>query len=198
MVGGMAVLAALLARAFGGEHSVTALTWVGGLALVIGLPLLAIMVARSTARRITTPLADLMEAADALAAGDLSARAPVHGPGQFTQFAASFNNMAEQLEREDRLRRDMAADVAHELRTPLHIIQGNLEGILDGVYAPTPEHVEATLDRDPRPRPAGGRPAHPVAGRGGPVAAGASSRWMWASCWPTPPPASAARRRSRA
>jgi len=51
-----------------------------------------------------------------------------------------------ELERADRQRRNLTADVAHELRTPLHIIQGNLEGILDGVYEPTAEHIGATLD----------------------------------------------------
>ena len=54
--------------------------------------------------------------------------------------------MVEELERADQQRRNLTADVAHELRTPLHIIQGNLEGILDGVYEPTEEHIEATLD----------------------------------------------------
>ena len=53
--------------------------------------------------------------------------------------------MAAELERADRQRRNLTADVAHELRTPLHIIQGNLEGILDGVYEPTHEHIAATL-----------------------------------------------------
>jgi signal transduction histidine kinase len=54
--------------------------------------------------------------------------------------------MVDELERADRRRRNLTADVAHELRTPLHIIQGNLEGILDGVYQPTHDHIIATLE----------------------------------------------------
>jgi two-component system OmpR family sensor kinase/two-component system sensor histidine kinase BaeS len=88
-----------------------------------------------------------MDAADAVAEGDLTVRVPEFtGSNDFTRLAHSFNNMTEELEKADQLRRNLTADVAHELRTPLHIIQGNLEGVLDGVYDPTPEHIEATLD----------------------------------------------------
>jgi two-component system OmpR family sensor kinase/two-component system sensor histidine kinase BaeS len=54
--------------------------------------------------------------------------------------------MTAALARSDEQRRNLTADVAHELRTPLHIIQGNLEGILDGVYEANPEHIQATLE----------------------------------------------------
>jgi signal transduction histidine kinase len=54
--------------------------------------------------------------------------------------------MTAELARADQQRRNLTADVAHELRNPLHIIQGNLEGILDGVYEPTPEQIGATLE----------------------------------------------------
>ena len=53
--------------------------------------------------------------------------------------------MLGELERTEQQRRNLTADVAHELRTPLHVIQGNLEGMLDGVYPSTPEQIEATL-----------------------------------------------------
>jgi two-component system OmpR family sensor kinase/two-component system sensor histidine kinase BaeS len=72
----------------------------------------------------------------------------VHGhyPGELGELAASFNQMTEELARADDLRRNMTADVAHELRTPLSVIQGKIEGVLDGVYPATPEHLEPILE----------------------------------------------------
>jgi two-component system OmpR family sensor kinase/two-component system sensor histidine kinase BaeS len=103
-------------------------------------------IGRIASRRVTSPLSDTMRAADALAAGDLSARVPEQGNGDFGRLAQSFNVMAEALETADRQRRELLADVAHELRTPLTVIQGNLEGLRDGVYDATPDHVELVLD----------------------------------------------------
>ncbi len=122
------------------------LVWVGGCGLSLALPLLAGVLAMRAFRGVATPLADVMAAADAVAQGDLGVRVPVHGHGEFDRLAESFNHMIEELERADQQRRNLTADVAHELRTPLHIIQGNLEGILDDVYQPTEEHIGATLD----------------------------------------------------
>ena len=148
VLGGMAALAFLLTRLFGGDGQTAVLVWVGGCGLSLALPLLAVGLATRAFRGIATPLADVMAAADAVAEGDLSVRVQVskHGPREFGRLAESFNRMTEELERADQRRRNLTADVAHELRTPLHIIQGNLEGILDDVYAPSAEHIGATLE----------------------------------------------------
>lgn len=146
VAGGMALLAWLFSRLTGGGQQAAAMVWVGGCGLALALPILAAWVASRAFRGIAAPLADVMGAADAVAGGDLSVRVPERGNPEFRQLARSFNRMAGELQRSDQNRRTMMADVAHELRTPLHIIQGNLEGVVDGVYAPTPEHIEATLD----------------------------------------------------
>ncbi len=146
MLGGMAMLAMLLTRLSHDGGRPAALVWFGGCGLALALPLLAGVLAMRVFRGVATPLADLMAAADAVAEGDLSVRVGIHAPGEFGQLAHSFNHMAEGLERADQQRRNLSADVAHELRTPLHIVQGNLEGVLDGVYEPTAEHICATLE----------------------------------------------------
>lgn len=149
VLGGMGAFAFLLSHFFGGGNSrMAGLVWIAGCGLSLALPLLAGSVAVRVFRGITTPLADVMSAADAVADGDLSVRIPEpkQGPVEFRRLAKSFNRMTEELEHAESQRRNLTADVAHELRTPLHIIQGNLEGMLDGVYETSPEHVNAMLD----------------------------------------------------
>ncbi len=147
LFGGLAVLALLFTRAAGGTGETAIFVWIAGCGLALALPLLALGIASRAFRGIAAPLADVMAAADAVAEGDLTVRVPENGRrNQFGQLAHSFNRMTAELERADQRRRNMTADIAHELRTPLHIIRGNLEGILDGVYDPTPDHVEATLE----------------------------------------------------
>ena len=98
-----------------------------------------------TVRGFALPLTDILAAIDAAAGGDLSVRVPERGWGEMGRLSLAFNRMLGELERTERQRRNLTADVAHELRTPLHIIQGNLEGMLDGVYPYTPEQIDATL-----------------------------------------------------
>jgi two-component system OmpR family sensor kinase/two-component system sensor histidine kinase BaeS len=97
-------------------------------------------------RRLGTPFADIMSATDAISRGNLSVRLRERERGPLGRLARRFNNMVAELERSEQQRRNMTADIAHELRTPLHIIQGNLEGMLDGVYEPTSGNITDTLD----------------------------------------------------
>ena len=147
ILGGMAILAGFFTRVSGGSENIAPLVWIASCGLALALPILAITIATRAYRSIATPLADVMAAADAVADGDLTVRVAEDGrDNQFGKLARSFNRMTAELQRSDQLRRNLTADVAHELRTPLHIIQGNLEGVLDGVYEPTDEHIEATVE----------------------------------------------------
>ena len=114
--------------------------------LAVFLPLTLFSLMRRTFTGVAT-VAEVMRAANQVADGDLTARvSEKRRRNRFAKLAKSFNNMANELEKEDERRRNLTADIAHELRTPLHIIQGNLEGVLDGVYEPTEEHILATIE----------------------------------------------------
>lgn len=93
---------------------------------------MAVMV--RTMRHVASPLRAVMDAADRVADGDYGARVNEYGSPPMRALAGSFNTMVERLQHADRLRRDLMADVAHELRTPLSVLQGRLEGLMDGVY----------------------------------------------------------------
>jgi signal transduction histidine kinase len=93
-------------------------------------------------RRTARPIGEVMDAAEKITDGDLSARAPVYGPPDVRNLAGAFNRMAERLETTEHQRRDLLADVAHELRTPLAVIRGRVEGMRDGLYEADGEHLE--------------------------------------------------------
>ena len=101
--------------------------------------LLALAVALVVARRITRPVAALTRVARAREAGDRGARVgPLKAPGELDELAVAFDRMADAVSREDELRRALVADVAHELRTPISILQASSEAVLDGVVEPSP------------------------------------------------------------
>jgi two-component system sensor histidine kinase BaeS len=142
---GMAGLAYFLTSLFGGDGQATALVWVLGCGMAVTFPILVGLVAVRSFRSTFDPLAKVMAAADEVAEGDFSVRVPEQGAGDFRRLARSFNRMVNELERADLMRRNLMADVAHELRTPLHIMQGNLEGIADGVYEADEVEIERLL-----------------------------------------------------
>ncbi len=113
------------------------LLWAGLGAAALGTALVWIM-----ARRSLVPLQRLGTTARHLGRGDLSQRADTTGPSEIRQLAHSFNVMAAELEEAERHRRNLTADVAHELRTPLSNIQGYLEVMKDGLIQPTTESID--------------------------------------------------------
>lgn len=97
-------------------------------------------------RRTVEPLADVMEAVERVANGDYQARVTGNGPREVSRLVATFNSMAERLGDNETQRQRLFADIAHEFRTPLSIIQGNIEGMLDGIYPRDDAHLAPLLD----------------------------------------------------
>lgn len=98
-------------------------------------------------RWLVAPLRELEQGARAVTEHQWDYRVPARGSAEMRSVASSFNQMAAELEHEETLRRNMLADVSHELRHPIHIIQGNLQAILDGVYSLSMEEIDRLLDQ---------------------------------------------------
>ena len=128
---------------------------VNGAIVVGGLIALAAALAIGfiTFRIITRPIDQLTLAAQSLAHGDLTTRVTVDdhptrlGSDELSELGSAFNTMADNLQQAEQLRRDMTADIAHELRTPLSVIRANLEAMIDGVYPADADHIHTTLDQ---------------------------------------------------
>ncbi|HUE99963.1 MAG TPA: HAMP domain-containing sensor histidine kinase [Anaerolineales bacterium] len=97
-------------------------------------------------RRMFTPLDDLFNASERVANGDYSVRVEEKGPPEIHSLMRSFNSMTERLQVNDQQRRNMLADISHELRTPITVIQGNVEGIMDGLYPADEARLKSILE----------------------------------------------------
>jgi two-component system sensor histidine kinase BaeS len=95
--------------------------------------------------RTLRPLASIAEATERLADGEPGIRVRVGGPGAVRRLGASFNAMADRLDRARTERQGLLADVTHELRTPLQVIAGNVEAMLDGVHPRDDAHLAPIL-----------------------------------------------------
>jgi two-component system OmpR family sensor kinase/two-component system sensor histidine kinase BaeS len=141
-VGGVAAILYLLFSQYSGVQNI----WI----LVCGAPIVLAAIVLITVVNLYTrfgkPLDELFDAINKVEEGDLSVRVRENNSDMFSDLFKRFNKMVGELERAEQQRRNLTADIAHELRTPLHIIQGNLEGVIDGVYQPTIEHIKDTLD----------------------------------------------------
>ncbi|MFC2065857.1 sensor histidine kinase [Chloroflexota bacterium] len=118
------------------------LIWGALLAIVVASLLTFFM-----SRRISAPVKTLSHATRRLGQGDLSQRVKLKDKGEMGELAQAFNSMASDLEQVEQLRRNMVADAAHELRTPLSNIRGYLEAIRDGVIKPDADTIN-TLDQE--------------------------------------------------
>ena len=110
------------------------------------LILATVFVAARSLRRLSRPLDDMVDASEKVADGDFSARVDVNGPPEVRKLLHGFNSMAENLEINDTQRRNMLADISHELRSPITVMQGNLEAMLDGVYAADAEKLKSLYE----------------------------------------------------
>lgn len=93
------------------------------------------------------PLGRLTQRISGLAAVQLGDPLPVEGPREVRQLATSFNAMSRRLAEGERLRRQMTGDIAHELRTPVSVLRGHLEAMMDGLYPLDAEHLAIIYDQ---------------------------------------------------
>lgn len=105
-----------------------------------------LIVAVRNLRRMSTPLDELLDASNQVAEGDFSVRVEEKGPPEVRSLMRGFNSMAENLEINDKQRRNMLADISHELRSPITVMQGNLEGMIDGVYSADAERLKSLYE----------------------------------------------------
>lgn len=117
-------------------------------ALLLGS--VAILSSIILARRLTRPIARLARAADSISQGNLHERLEITGSDELSTLSHSFNWMAQTLEKQNALRKKINANFAHELRTPLAIMQGQLEGMLDGLIPNERRILESLLEENHR------------------------------------------------
>jgi signal transduction histidine kinase len=115
--------------------------WGGLVAVAIAVALAFIL-----SRRTLAPVKALTVASERLGRGDFSQRVQIKDKGEMGELARTFNSMAGDLERAEKLRQNMVADIAHELRTPLSNIQGYMEALRDGVMKPDAKTIRSLYE----------------------------------------------------
>ncbi|HET9913677.1 MAG TPA: ATP-binding protein [Anaerolineales bacterium] len=103
---------------------------------------IALLLGVLLSRSLTSPIRELTQATHAVSQGDLSQQVPIRSNDELGELGKAFNRMSAELSRSINARKQMTADIAHELRTPLSLILGHAEAVHDGVLPPTPENFE--------------------------------------------------------
>ena len=133
-----------LGAAIGGYE---ALRWRVRIASAAAAVIAAFAFALLVARRLTAPVDRLIGAARAMESGDAGARVgQIKGVSEVRELSAAFDQMADSIGEEARLRQDMAADLSHELRTPISVLHAGIESMRDGITEPTPDNLAALSD----------------------------------------------------
>jgi len=117
------------------------------LVAAFGGAIIALLLGLFLARTLTRPVSDLTNATRSMAQGKLEQQIPVRSKDELGELAQSFNQMSADLARANQSRRQMTADIAHDLRNPLTVIGGYLESLHDGKLKPTPERF-ATMQAE--------------------------------------------------
>jgi len=114
--------------------------------IALGASLVALLIGIFLSRTLTRPIRELTDATHAVAKGELGAQVSVRSKDELGELASSFNKMSADLARSTETRKQMTADIAHELRTPLSLIIGHADAVHDGVLPPTRENFEIIRD----------------------------------------------------
>jgi len=110
---------------------------------VLGLVLVVMVFSLPLARRLVRPISNIAAATRELASGEYGVRVPVTSSDELGRLARSFNTMAIALEKNEKARRQWVADISHELRTPIAVLLGEIEALLEGVRDTTPEAIRS-------------------------------------------------------
>ncbi|HEX21192.1 MAG TPA: HAMP domain-containing protein [Actinobacteria bacterium] len=124
------------------RSSINQLLILSGMAAVIA----ALLISYLIATRLTAPLGIMTQAAGKIEAGDLSYRVDVGGSDEIGELAHAFNHLAAALQRQERLRHNLTADISHELRTPLTTIRSHIEAYQDGIMEPNQANISSIHD----------------------------------------------------
>lgn len=117
---------------------------------LLGAVILAILISLYVAKRFSAPLIEMKRAAEQMTRGKLSVRTHVLGNDELADLGNALNHLAEQLQKQERLRISMTEDIAHELRTPLATLKSHMLALLDQIWEPTPARIRACYEESER------------------------------------------------
>ncbi|MBH8597665.1 cell wall metabolism sensor histidine kinase WalK [Thermoactinomyces sp. CICC 10523] len=113
---------------------------------MIGTIALAVMISLYLAKRISAPLIKMKEVAERMKQGKWTSRIAVSGNDELAELGQALNHLTEELQKQEAFRKNLTADLAHELRTPLATLKSHMEAFEDGIWSPTPERLHACYE----------------------------------------------------